>query len=101
MKGTLYPISTLLEMNELGNLESLSVVPYEHAEDDVARDDVGVVEAAAHVVQRIGEVLARVRLAQLAKVRQELLLHVNPESSRKVCIGYEGTVCLSKTPTNQ
>ena len=53
----------------------------EHVEDDVSRDYVGVVEAAAHVVQRLGQVLACVRLAQLAQVRQELLLHVNPERS--------------------
>ena len=32
-------------------------------------------------MQRLAQVLARVRLAQLAQVRQELLLHVNPEIS--------------------
>ena len=32
-------------------------------------------------MQRLAQVLARVRLAQLPQVRQELLLHVNPEIS--------------------
>ena len=54
------------------------IMPDEHVEDDVARDDVGVVEAAPHVVERRRQVLPRVRLAQLPQVRQELLLHVNP-----------------------
>ena len=58
--------------------ESMAAVPDEHVEDDVARDDVGVVEAAPHVVERRRQVLPRVRLAQLPQVRQELLLHVNP-----------------------
>ena len=58
--------------------ESMAVIPDEHVEDDVARDDVGVVEAAPHVVERRRQVLPRVRLAQLPQVRQELLLHVNP-----------------------
>ena len=61
---------------------NMAVMPDEHVEDDVARDDVGVVEAAAHVVERRRQVLPRVRLAQLPQVRQELLLHVNPESTQ-------------------
>ena len=66
---------TFLLVNES---ESMAAVPDEHVEDDVARDDVGVVEAAPHVVERRRQVLPRVRLAQLPQVRQELLLHVNP-----------------------
>ena len=68
-------------LRQMKQEQTKSGIPDEHVEYDVAGDDVWVVESSPHVVERCGQVVARVRLTQLPQVRKELLFHVNPEIS--------------------
>ena len=51
----------------------------EHVEDDVAGDDVRIVEPSSHVLKVFGQFVAGIHLPKFPQVCQELLLQVHSE----------------------